>query len=312
MPDSRVQVFASYARDDKKHLSRFMDHTSSLAEDGIDIFADTAIHVGERWRERLFAHLDDADIFVALLTAKYVNSKFCHDELNRALNRQSRGECIVLPVNVGSVNLAEKHPLKDIQYIPEGRVISQRGAGQDAAWAEVAKALREAAYRFRKERPHQPPNACDYDEAKPIQVSDNMSASENLDSVTSLDQYRRDREAGIRPWSHERAQETRDANIAELQIPANLGTFIDALRAAHFDSSDWRTMSSRTSRLRREVARLRAMNLELSERVDLLVDELARMLAAACEESANTKVVWSAAIRCDQIRDWLLDLITNP
>jgi len=305
-------VFVSYARDDKKHLARFKDHTSSLAEDGIDIFADTEIRGGERWRERLFAHLDAADIFVALVTAKYVNSVFCQDELSRALQRRSRGECIVLPVNVSPVDLSEKHPLCGIQHVPEGHVTSRRGAGQDATWAEVTRALREAADRFRKERPHQSPNAWEDDDATHSRVSSDLPDSENLDSVISLDQYRRDHDAGIGPSGHQRTRDPREPAIAATDIPANLSPFIDALRSARFGSSDWRAMSSRTSRLRKEVARLRLMRLELPERVDLLVDELARTLAAASDESADARTVRSAAMRCDQIRDWLLHLVTNP
>jgi TIR domain len=306
-----VRVFVSYARDDAKHLGRFQDHASSLAEDGIDIFVDTQISGGERWRDQLSAHLDAADIFVALLTAKYVNSKFCQDELRLALQRQSRGECIVLPVNVGPVDLGEKHPLRDIQHVPEGKVISRRGAGQDAAWAEVTRALRGTADRCRKERPRQS-SVREYDMANDKRVSSNLPDIDKPDNVTSLGQYRRGRDASISPRGYQRTWGSEGADIEEPQIPADLGVFINALRSARFDSSNWRAMSSRTSRLRKEVARLRAMHLELPERVDILVDELARTLAAASEESADTRTVRSAAVRCDQIRGWLLHLVTNP
>jgi maltooligosyltrehalose synthase len=259
VPDSRVKVFVSYAREDKKHLERFLDQTSSLSEDGIDIFADTEIQVGDRWRERLFVHLDAADIFVALLTARYIKSKFCQDELKRALYRQSERGYVVFRVNLGPVNLAARHPLRDIQYIPEGRAISQRGNGQEAAWAAVAKELHETADRLRREMPHQLSSTCEHDETIADEVGNELSAGETPANVASLDEYRHDRDQGTPVMRHQRV----DDNITEPRTYANLRMFIDALGAVRFDSSDWRTMSSRTSRLRKEIARLRANNLEL-------------------------------------------------
>lgn len=308
VPDSRVKVFVSYAREDKKHLGRFLDQTSSLSEDGIDIFADTEIQVGERWRERLLAHLDAADIFVALLTARYIKSKFCQDELKRALNRKSERGCIVFRVNLGPVNLAARHPLRDIQYIPEGRAISQRGNGQEAAWAAVAKELHETADRLRREMPHRISNICEHEETTTDEAGNELSTGETPANVTSLDEYRHDRHQGTPAMRNQRIED----NTTESRTYANLRTFIDALDAVRFDSSDWRTISSRTSRLRKEIAHLRAINLELPERVDFLVDELAAMLAAASDESAGKKAAWSAAMRCAQIRDWIIDSMANP
>lgn len=70
-------------------------------------------------------------------------------------------------------------------------------------------------------------------------------------------------------------------------------------------------MSSRTSRLRKELAAVQAQRSALPESAVTLAADLARMLAIASESSAKPGTVRSIGARCDRTRDLLLGLLTR-
>lgn len=126
----------------------------------------------------------------------------------------------------------------------------------------------------------------------------NDSFDGQSDNVIPFDKRRRSRAAPRR----------RPAKQGET---GDLSALVSALRSARFDTSNWRTISSRTSRLKKELARVLALRSALPENAVTLATDLARMLAIASEPSAGPGTVRSMAARCDRARDLLLGLLAR-
>jgi Effector-associated domain 1 len=133
-----------------------------------------------------------------------------------------------------------------------------------------------------------------------------------LDNVPQLDQYRRKRDRTRRPGATRGAPGPGVPGSARRQVPAEWEALITALHSARFDPSDWRAMSSGTSRLRKELARPRAPHPAFPRRVDDLVADLATTLATVTQGPTSRATLRAASARCDRMRNWLLHLLVNP
>src|SRR5690348_16403014 len=94
------KIFLCYAREDELLLERLKTHLSPLRRKGlIDIWYDREINAGTKWEEEIDKHLNDANIVLLLISPDFINSDYCYGtEMQRALERDSLGEAIVIPI----------------------------------------------------------------------------------------------------------------------------------------------------------------------------------------------------------------------
>jgi WD40 repeat protein len=91
-------VFVSYSRRDEAFARRL---DAALRERSVDVWIDFEdIPPSADWRERIFAGIDAAKAFVAVLSADYVASEVCREELAHASEANKR----VLPVLLSEVD----------------------------------------------------------------------------------------------------------------------------------------------------------------------------------------------------------------
>lgn len=92
-------VFISYADEDKNYANGLRRHIESL---GINVwYAPTTIEVGEIWIDEIENGIDDASIFVPILTDHFFASSICRDELERFLKRKEQdiqNKLLFLPI----------------------------------------------------------------------------------------------------------------------------------------------------------------------------------------------------------------------
>ena len=170
-------------------------------------------------------------------------------------------------------------------------IATQPGAAELGAWTKSAERISERQApdeRLQLE-------SVDYADGPPSQNSSENSAG----SLVKLDERRRAR------------RQPGPAVAGEQHGFGDWDALVKALRAARFDTSDWHTMSSGASRLRKELARPRRPYPGAPDRANALAAGLAIMLARASDESASAGAVRSAAAQCGRIRDWLLHLLTQ-
>lgn len=137
-------VFISYAHADESHLDRLRIHLGPISQRvGVELWDDTRIEPGRRWREELDEAVDSAVAAILLVSADYLASEFVQqEELPRLVAAADYGSLRLVPVLVGPCVL-DDNPLDRVQFVnsrsePIGTIGT---AKQDVVWASVAKTI---------------------------------------------------------------------------------------------------------------------------------------------------------------------------
>ncbi len=118
-PQPRPLIFISYSRKDKNWKNRLLSHLQVL--EGIQVWADSRIEVGDAWEAKLQDAMAQADIAVLLVSRHFFNSNYIKTkELPVLLERQRREGLRLIPVIVGSCVWKTVDWLQVIQAYPGG------------------------------------------------------------------------------------------------------------------------------------------------------------------------------------------------
>lgn len=95
-----ARVFISYAREDEAVKEQLVVHLSSLRQSGyIQFWEDSMIRLGEKWDQKIKEYLKETDIFLFLVSASLINSRYINDvELKTAFERCETGNAVLVPV----------------------------------------------------------------------------------------------------------------------------------------------------------------------------------------------------------------------
>ncbi|TVZ63102.1 TIR domain-containing protein [Rhizobium mongolense USDA 1844] len=146
-------VFFSYSHVDAALRDQLEKQLSVLKRQGvIETWHDRRVGAGDAFEREIDEHIDGDDIILLLISADFLASDYCYDiEMKRAMERHERGEAIVIPVILRACEW--KHaPFGKLKGVPEdGRPIKQ-WSDVDAAFLQVAQAVRDAAGRAAERR----------------------------------------------------------------------------------------------------------------------------------------------------------------
>lgn len=138
----QVKLFISYSHKDERHREALESHLKVLGRAGLlDVWHDRRIDASEDWKGEIDRALDEADVVVLLVSADFLASDYCYDvELNRALERQAKGECRVVPVIIRDANW-HLAPISGLQALPKDGKPITTWPNKDKAWRSVAEGL---------------------------------------------------------------------------------------------------------------------------------------------------------------------------
>lgn len=123
-----LRIFISYSHCDERHREALCKHLKlfEVNEKIAPVWHDRSINPGEEWEGEIDSALNEAEIILLLVSIDFVNSKYCWDiELERALQRHSAGNAVVVPILVRPVHGIEQTPFQHLNYIPRDKPISQ-------------------------------------------------------------------------------------------------------------------------------------------------------------------------------------------
>ncbi|MDD5680381.1 MAG: toll/interleukin-1 receptor domain-containing protein [Candidatus Omnitrophica bacterium] len=158
MPDDNpVSVFVSYARADKRWLDRLKIHLTPLHKQyEIDIWEDTRVKSGSKWRKEIQDAVNRANIAVLIVSADFLASDFIRtNELPPLLKAAEEEGALILPIVASpSLFLWDTH-LSQFQAVndPSEPLISARDGEREAVFLKVAEAILERAGIARKRTP---------------------------------------------------------------------------------------------------------------------------------------------------------------
>src|SRR5262245_45848223 len=97
---SGIEVFVSYAHQDKALLEKLEKHLLLLKRQGfIDYWYDRDISAGTEWAQEIDKHLNTAQIILLLVSPDFLASDYCYGiEMERAVAQHERGKALVIPV----------------------------------------------------------------------------------------------------------------------------------------------------------------------------------------------------------------------
>ena len=78
--EKHPNVFISYSHSDREYLDRLLVHLKPLEKDGrIDLWVDTRLRAGDRWKKEIEKALNRANVAVLLVSADFLASDFITD-----------------------------------------------------------------------------------------------------------------------------------------------------------------------------------------------------------------------------------------
>lgn len=144
-------AFIAYARKDAVFLDQLraalVPH-ERLGE--LKLWCDALVEPGQAWEREILDRLERAQIVILLLSNDFLRSSYCMDqELPRALERQARGECEIVPVVVRACRY-DKLKLGKIQTIRPGDRSIDEHDKKDPAWEIVTREIDRVIERIKK------------------------------------------------------------------------------------------------------------------------------------------------------------------
>jgi len=146
----KIRIFVSYSRKDREFLDRLLVHLAPLVSEAIlEPWTDLGIDPGDHWDEKIAAELDRAQIILLLISADFLASRYISAvELRRALERERRGEVVVIPVIVKFADWSTS-PFHHLQALPANAKPITDWRNRDEAFLDVALGIRHVIARLR-------------------------------------------------------------------------------------------------------------------------------------------------------------------
>lgn len=142
----RTSVFISYSHKDRAYLEQFQTHLKPwLRDQTLNIWDDTQIKPGERWREQIEGALAAARVGVLLVSENFFASNFiAQNELPPLLESAQREGAMILPVIVRPCPF-EKSVLEPFQGVnaPDAPLSDLSETAREQVWVKLITRIRE-------------------------------------------------------------------------------------------------------------------------------------------------------------------------
>src|SRR5687768_10381779 len=112
-----MRVFVSYSHRDRRWLERLQVHLKPLVRERlIELWDDSQIQAGDRWKDEITRALEAADVAILLVSADFLASDFiANDELPPLLAKAESDGTWILPVIVSPCRFADTESLSRFQ-----------------------------------------------------------------------------------------------------------------------------------------------------------------------------------------------------
>lgn len=117
-------IFVSYSHKDSEFLERLKVHLKPFEKNGqIDLWSDTKIKAGEKWKDKINKALDESVIAILLISADFLASDFIVDnELPPLLKDAEEKGKVILPLIVKPCRFTKDENLSKFQSINDPKL----------------------------------------------------------------------------------------------------------------------------------------------------------------------------------------------
>lgn len=137
-----LKLFISYAREDKRLLSRLLVHLEPLIRSGtIERWYDQLIYPGSEWSNEIEKNIDSADVIIFLISPDLLASRYITEiEIPKALDLREKGQVRILPVLLKHC-LLEHSIFAKLQIFPGVQKPLSSFRDRDKAFSDLVKLL---------------------------------------------------------------------------------------------------------------------------------------------------------------------------
>jgi TIR domain-containing protein len=144
----RTKVFVSYSHQDKEWLKRLRVHLKPLeSRYGVDVWADTDIKPGSKWRDEIERALATAKVAVLLISADFIASDFIEKSELPPLLRAAEAEgAVILPLILSPSMYSRIDELAQFQAIndPSMPLVELSKGQQEQVLVSLTEAIENA------------------------------------------------------------------------------------------------------------------------------------------------------------------------
>jgi hypothetical protein len=139
----RTKIFISYSHQDSQWLERLRTHLRPLERRyGVEVWADTRIRPGSKWREEIENALSSAKIAILLVSADFIASDFVDKhELPPLLRAAEKEGTVILPLILSPSMFPLIEELSQFQAVndPSKPLVGLSKHEQDAVYVKLAE-----------------------------------------------------------------------------------------------------------------------------------------------------------------------------
>ena len=137
------KVLFSYSHEDEHFADGLAKSLKVLERDRlIEVWYDRHINAGEEWDDLIKKRIEEADIFLLLISPNFFASEYIyHKEMRRAMERRRAGDAIVVPVLLRHVE-SLGNELSALEALPRDLIPVMDCSKQDKAFADIASEIR--------------------------------------------------------------------------------------------------------------------------------------------------------------------------
>jgi hypothetical protein len=141
----KLTVFLSFAHEDDELRRMLRNHLMPLVHDGlVELWDDRRLLPGQEWDPAIMARLDKADVILLLVSSDFIASEYCQREVERALERHTRGEALTIPLILRDCDW-KSMPFARLTALPRDghAVMSDEWSSPDEALTDAVSRLRD-------------------------------------------------------------------------------------------------------------------------------------------------------------------------
>jgi len=154
MSETAIKVFFSYSSKDEGLRDELEDHLATLQKRRvITTWHKRKIGAGADWQKQVDDNLRQADIILLLISASFLASDYCYDdvELQLAKERHEAGKALIIPIILSPVDWADPF-LSKLASLPRSGKPVTSWEDKHSAFADIAQGIRRAATQLLAQR----------------------------------------------------------------------------------------------------------------------------------------------------------------
>jgi hypothetical protein len=144
----RVKVFVSYSHCDESWLKRLRVHLKPLERDySLDIWDDSKIIAGSRWRDEIDIAIQSAKVAVLLISADFLSSDFIiNNELPPLLDAARKDGAVIMPLIVSPSRFKSTETIAQFQAVndPSRPLLTLPKAKQEEILVKMSEDIERA------------------------------------------------------------------------------------------------------------------------------------------------------------------------